>query len=64
MPAAVLRLPETLADAAEVFAASDTLRAAMGPYLHDRVAAVRRAEAEACRDLDEATLVSAYRWRY
>lgn len=61
---AVLRLPETLAEAAEIFAASDTLRAAMGPYLHDRVAAVRRAEAEACRDLDEATLVSAYRWRY
>jgi hypothetical protein len=54
----------TLAEAAEVFAASEMLRTAMGAFLHDRVAAVRRAEAERCSHHDEEALVSTYRWRY
>ena len=36
----------------------------MGAYLHDRVAAVRRAEAASAAGLDEGALVSTYRWRY
>lgn len=62
--AGIVRLPVTLAEAAEVFAASEMLRTAMGTFLHDRVAAVRRAEAERCSDHDEEALVSIYRWRY
>ena len=58
------RLPESLADAAEALAADEALREAMGAYLHDRVVAVRRAEAEAARGADEAELVERYRWRF
>jgi len=58
------RLPESLGEAAEALAASDVLREAMGEYLHSRVVAVRRAEAERAEGLDEATLVSRYRWRF
>ena len=58
------RLPETLAEAAEALAASTVMRDAMGEYLHSRVVAVRRAEAENAADLDEATLVARYRWRF
>jgi glutamine synthetase len=58
------RLPQTLADAAEALAGSDVLRDAMGEYLHSRVVAVRRAEAERDDDVDEATLVSRNRWRF
>ncbi len=60
----IVRLPATLADAAEALAASGVLRDAMGPYLHDRVVAVRRTAAEAADGLDEETLVSTYRWRF
>jgi glutamine synthetase len=58
------RLPQTLAEAAEELAGSDVLRAAMGEYLHSRVVAVRRAEAERDDGVDEATLVSRNRWRF
>jgi glutamine synthetase len=58
------RLPESLEEAADALAASDMLREAMGEYLHSRVVAVRRAEAERAEGLDEATLVSRYRWRF
>jgi hypothetical protein len=36
----------------------------MGEYLHSRVVAVRRAEAERAEGLDETALVSRYRWRF
>jgi len=62
--AGVLRLPETLAVAADALAGSRLAREAMGSYLHDRVVAVRRAEAEQAAGLDEETLVATYRWRY
>ncbi len=58
------RLPRTLAEAADELAASEALRDAMGPYLHDRVVAVRRAEVEASAGLDEEALVTKHRWRY
>jgi glutamine synthetase len=60
----IVRLPETLADAAEAFAASAVLRQAMGEFLHDCVAAVRRAEAAATSGLGEEALVERYRWRF
>jgi glutamine synthetase len=60
----IVRLPDTLEAAADALAASDVLRQAMSPYLHDRVVAVRRAEAAAAAGLDEATLVANYRWRF
>jgi glutamine synthetase len=60
----IVRLPETIADAAESLAEATVLREAMGPYLHDCVVAVRRAEAEASDGLDERTLVERYRWRF
>ena len=58
------RLPETLTEAAEALAGSAVLRDAMGEYLHSRVVAVRRAEAERAEGLDETALVSRYRWRF
>jgi glutamine synthetase len=66
MPAATRppRLPETLAEAAEALARCTVLRDAMGEYLHSRVVAVRRAEAERDQGVDEESLVSRYRWRF
>jgi glutamine synthetase len=58
------RLPATLPEAAEALAACGALREAMGAYLHDRVVAVRRAEAEGAEGADEAELVERYRWRF
>jgi glutamine synthetase len=63
-PSRPARLPETLEAAADALAASDVLREAMGEYLHSRVVAVRRAEAESAAGLDEETLVSRNRWRF
>lgn len=60
----IARLPESLTAAADALAADGALRAALGPYLHDRILAVRRAEAEAASGLDEPTLVATYRWRF
>ena len=60
----ITRLPESLAAATEALAGSTVLREAMGEYLHDRVVAVRRAEAKASAGLDEETLVARHRWRY
>jgi glutamine synthetase len=62
--AGVRRLPESLSAAAEAFAGSSMLRAALGGYLHDRVAAVVRAEAATGEGLDEEALVARYRWRF
>jgi glutamine synthetase len=58
------RLPATLEAAANALEASRVLRDAMGGYLHDRVVAVRRAEAERSEGLDEDELVIRHRWRY
>jgi glutamine synthetase len=62
--ASIVRLPETLGEAAAALAESKVLRQAMGPFLHDRVVAVRQAEIEAATGLDEAKLVERYRWRF
>ncbi len=58
------RLPKSLAESAERLAESDVLRSAMGEYLHDRVVAVRRAEAEVSAGIDEEALAAKYRWRF
>jgi glutamine synthetase len=63
-PERPVRLPESLAEAAEALAACAVLRDAMGEYLHSRVVAVRRAEAEIGSSLDEVTLVERNRWRF
>jgi glutamine synthetase len=60
----VRRLPATLQEAAEAFASSTTLREAMGEFLHDCVAYVRREEAQAATESDEQTLLASHRWRY
>jgi glutamine synthetase len=60
----VRRLPETLDEAAEAFASSVVLREAMGDFLHDCVAHVRREEAEAASGIDVGALLAAHRWRY
>ena len=58
------RLPKSLAESAECLAESHVLRSAMGEYLHERVVAVRRAEAERSAGIDEEALAAKYRWRF
>jgi glutamine synthetase len=58
------RLPKSLAESAKRLGESDVLRSAMGEYLHDRVVAVRRAEAEVSAGIDEEALAAKYRWRF
>jgi len=58
------RLPKSLAESAERLAKSVVLRSAMGEYLHERVVAVRRAEAERSAGIDEEALAAKYRWRF
>jgi glutamine synthetase len=60
----ISRLPASLGEAAERLAASQVLRDAMGPLLHDCMVAVRCAEAEADegRPIDE--LVREQLWRF
>jgi len=60
----VRRFPETLSEAADAFASSTVLREAMGDFLHDCVACVRRDEAEAASETDEEALLASHRWRY
>jgi glutamine synthetase len=60
----IARLPQTLGEAAEAFVQSGVLRDAMGEFLHECIAAVRRAEAAATSGLDEKALVERYRWRF
>ncbi len=62
--AGIERLPQSLSVAAAGLSGSSMLRAALGDYLHDRVAAVARAEAVASEPLDEEALVKRYRWRF
>ena len=60
----IVRLPSSLGEAAAALEASEVLRTAMGPMLHDTMVAVRRAEAEEDegRPLDE--LVAEQLWRF
>jgi glutamine synthetase len=60
----VPRLPTTLDDATDAFAATPMLRDAMGDTLFDAVVAVRRAEAARLRGQDPAGIVEALRWVY
>ncbi|GAA3438760.1 glutamine synthetase family protein [Kutzneria kofuensis] len=62
--AGVLRLPESPAAAANAFASSAVLAAAMGEVLHDSVLTVRRGEAERFADTSPAELAALTRWRW
>jgi glutamine synthetase len=60
----IRRLPTSLDEATDAFAAAGTLRAALGDMLTDAVIAVRRAEAERFRDMPPDGVVAALRWVY
>jgi glutamine synthetase len=60
----VRRLPTSLGEATDAFAASGLLRATLGPVLHDAVIAVRRGEAERTDGLEPEAVAAAYRWVY
>ena len=60
----IARLPATLGDATELFAASALARRTLGDILHDAFVAVRRREWETYGALSEDQAVEAYRWRY
>jgi glutamine synthetase len=60
----IRRLPTSLDEATDAFAAAGTLRAALGDLLTDAVIAVRRAEAERFRDVPPEDVVAALRWVY
>lgn len=60
----VRRLPTTLDEAVEQFAACEVLHEEMGKTLADAVLAVRRAEAERFRDTAPEDVVAALRWVY
>jgi glutamine synthetase len=62
--AGVARLPESPWAAANAFAASKVLAAAMGEVLHDSVLTVRRGEAERFADTSPAELAALTRWRW
>jgi glutamine synthetase len=58
------RLPASLAEAAEAFAASDVLHGAMGDFLFQTFLATRRGEAERNAGADDDELIRRTRWRY
>ena len=60
----IRRLPTTLEEATDAFAAAEPLRAALGDMLTDAVLAVRRAEAERFQGADPADVAAALRWVY
>jgi glutamine synthetase len=60
----VRRLPTSLGEATDAFAASGVLREALGPVLHDAVIAVRRGEAARTEGLEPEAVAAAYRWVY
>ncbi|HTI27553.1 MAG TPA: glutamine synthetase family protein [Kutzneria sp.] len=62
--AGVQRLPESPAAAANAFATSNVLAAAMGEVLHDSVLTVRRGEAHRFADASPAELAALTRWRW
>jgi glutamine synthetase len=62
--AGIRRLPASLSEAAERLAASEVLRDALGPLLHDCMVAVRRAEAETDEGRPIEELVREQLWRF
>lgn len=60
----ILRLPESLSQATNELAASDTMRQAMGHQLHDAIVEVRRGEAAADEGRPLEDLVAEHLWRY
>jgi glutamine synthetase len=60
----IRRLPQSLEEATDAFAASTLLKDALGPVLFDAVVAVRRGEAARVTDLDPDGIAAAYRWVY
>ena len=58
------QLPSTLAEAAERFAASTVLRAAMGDFLFETFLATRRGEHERSAGMDDEEIIRRLRWRY
>ncbi len=61
---AIRRLPTTLGEAIQPFAASDVLRAGLGERLHASILAVRRKEWVDHGALDEESLVAMHRFLY
>jgi glutamine synthetase len=60
----VRRLPQSLDEATDAFTASEVLRTALGPVLHDAVVAVRRGESARTAGLEPEAVAAAYRWVY
>ena len=60
----VTRLPASLPEAVEAFAAGELPAAVFGDLVVDAVLAVRRGEAARCAELDAAAVAEAYRWVY
>jgi glutamine synthetase len=60
----IVRLPQSLAEAADAYAASEVLREAMGEPLFDSMLAVRRAETELFAGTSPDDIVARTRWRW
>jgi glutamine synthetase len=60
----IVRLPQSLTEAADAFEVSGVLRQAMGDPLFEAVLAVRRAEAELFADSSPSDVVARTRWRW
>ena len=60
----IVRLPQSLTEAADAFEASGMLREAMGDPLFDAILAVRRAEIELFADSSPDDVVASTRWRW
>jgi glutamine synthetase len=60
----IVRLPQSLGEAADAFSASDGLREAMGEPLFESILAVRRAESTLFADTSPDEVVARTRWRW
>ena len=60
----IKQLPSSLAEAADEFADSSTLREAMGDFLFETFLATRRGEHEQYEGFDDDALIRALRWRF
>jgi len=60
----IRRLPTSLTEAVDAFAASPLPRSAFGDLVVDAVVAVRRGEVARVEGLDAADVAAAYRWVY
>jgi glutamine synthetase len=60
----IVRLPQSLGEAADAFAACDVLREAMGDPLFEAVLAVRRGETELFAEASPEDVVARTRWRW